>query len=369
MNVQLFESLQKQIDELTEEAPRPPLPFLNIAAWDNEPIPQQEWAVFNRFPLRQTVLFSGEGAAGKSTIGLHLCATHVLGRDWLNGLPEPGPALFIETEDGADVLHRRLASIASHCAVPFSELAKSGLHLMSLAGQDAVVAAPSRSGKIEPTSLFNQLLQAAGDIKPKAIVIASSANVYAGSEIDRSQVQQFISLLTRMAMLANGTVHLISHPSLTGINSGSGISGTTQWHNAVRARYYLQSAKPKPDEQPDSDLREMSFKKNNYGPVSETIVLRYQDGLFLPVPGMTSLDKLAQEAKADDIFLTLLTRLNGENRFVSANKGPTYAPAKFSLEDEAKQTGLNGKAFEAAMTRLFKAKKIEHEDRPGRTTN
>jgi hypothetical protein len=43
---------------------------------------------------------------------------------------------------------------------------------MSLAGQDAVLAAPSRSGKIEPTALFKRLLQAASDLKPKMIGIA-----------------------------------------------------------------------------------------------------------------------------------------------------------------------------------------------------
>jgi hypothetical protein len=38
---------------------------------------------------------------------------------------------------------------------------------------------------------------------------------------------------------------LLSHPSLTGINSGTGLSGTTGWHNSVRARMYF--VRPKPD--------------------------------------------------------------------------------------------------------------------------
>src|SRR5215510_11515525 len=118
-------------------------------------------------------------------------------------------------------------------------------------------------------------MQAIGDIKPVSVTIASSANVFAGNEIDQSQVQQFISMLTRLAMLANGSLNLISHPSLTGINTDTGLSGNTQWHNAVRARSYLKSVKPEAGEQPDTDLRELVFKKNNYGPVSESIVLRY----------------------------------------------------------------------------------------------
>jgi RecA-family ATPase len=90
--------------------------------------------------------------------------------------------------------------------------------------------------EIEPTKRYKQLLEIAGDLKPKMIGIASSADVFAGSEIDRSQVKQFISLMTGIAIAANGAVALIAHPSLTGINTGTGLSGSTQWHNSVRAR-------------------------------------------------------------------------------------------------------------------------------------
>ena len=64
-------------------------------------------------PRRQCVLFSGEGAAGKSTVLLHLSAAHVLGRDWLGTMPAQGPAIFVDAEDDKDVMHRRLAAIAS----------------------------------------------------------------------------------------------------------------------------------------------------------------------------------------------------------------------------------------------------------------
>ena len=96
-------------------------------------------------------------------------------------------------------------------------------------------------------------------------------------------MQQFASLLTRIAQMANGSVQLISHPSLTGISSDSGLSGSTQWHNAVRARSYLKEVKAEDGQRPDSDLRELEFKKNQYGPVSDTVLLRYQHGMFLPV--------------------------------------------------------------------------------------
>ena len=316
--------------------PPPPLPFIDMSRWDDEDPPPREWAGSDRFPLYQTSLLSGEGAVGKSILDLQLAFAHVFGGEWLDVYPMPGPALFIDAEDDRDELHRRAAKIAAHYRGTFAEAIRGGLHLMSLAGHDAVLAAPSRSGKIESTALYKQLLEAAGDLKPKLIGIASSANVFAGSENDRTQVQQFVSLLTRIAIVAGGAVQLITHPSLTGINTDTGLSGNTAWHNSVRARAYMKGVKPEAGEQPDTELRELSFRKNNYGPITASIVLRFQNGLFLPVPGATSLDQAGREETARDVFLTLLQRFTTANRDVSASVSVSYAPAVFSREDEAK---------------------------------
>jgi RecA-family ATPase len=110
-------------------------------------------------------------------------------------------------------------------------------------------------------------------------------------------------------MVADGSVTVLSHPSLQGMASGTGLSGSTAWHGAFRFRQYLTSVKPIDGEQPDNDLRELQFKKNQYGPLGENVVLRWRNGLFLPEPGISSLDKIAREAKADEMFLNLLKRL------------------------------------------------------------
>ena len=255
-------------------------------------------------------LFSGVGGAGKSYVTLHLCIAHVLGRDWLNSNPIPGPSIFVDAEDDENEIHIRLYSILKHYNASYAEVDGRGFHLLSLAGQDALLATVSHSGKVEPTLLYHQLLQAADDIKPKMIGIASAANVFAGNENDRSQVQQFVSLLTRVARRANGSVQLVSHPSLTGINTGTGLSGSTHWHNAVRARSYLRSPKTEEGQQPDPDLRELEFMKVQYGSLPDTIVLRYQNGMFLPETGILSRPKQVQPEIAQKIFLDLLKRYN-----------------------------------------------------------
>ena len=356
----LIEYFMTLIDEfgdvVADDAPR--LPFINYSNWDQELMPDREWAVMDRIPLRQTSLFSGEGGSGKSSVALHLCCAHVLGRDWLGSLPEPGPAIFIDAEDDEKEIHIRLSHIVRHYGVTYRDLKRDGLHLISFVGRDAVLATVNRNGKVEATALYNQILEAANDIKPKMIGIASSANVFAGSENDRNQVQQFVGLTTGLAIAANGSVQLISHPSLSGINNDSGLSGSTAWHNAVRSRIYMKGVKAEDGEQSDDDLRELVFRKNQYGQLSNRVVLKYRDGMFMPVPGMASLDRLAQQARAQQVFIDLLKRFTLENRNVAASPGRSYAPVIFAGEEEAKKAHLKKADLKDAMRQLFKDEKI-----------
>jgi RecA-family ATPase len=252
-----------------------PLKWLDISNWDREPVPERKWAIRDRVPLNQAGLFSGEGGAGKSIIELQKDVAHVAGKDWLGSMPEPGPAVYIGAEDDEDELHIRLAAIAKYYAVTFEELIAGGLHVLCLLGEDATLCAVSgKSARMEVTNLYRQLKEAAGDIKPKNISIDTLSRAFAGSEIDRVQVYAFAMHMQALAMAAGGSVTVLSHPSLQGIASGSGISGSTAWHGAFRFRQYLTGIKPAEGEQPDGDLRQLEFKKNQYGPICEAITLR-----------------------------------------------------------------------------------------------
>jgi phage/plasmid primase-like uncharacterized protein/RecA-family ATPase len=347
---------------------RTQIAVLDVAAWDGAPVPEPDYVVPGCILANTTTLFTGEGAAGKSTLGLQLCAAAALTPrvDWLGAAPAPGPALFFDAEDAAEVMHWRLAAILRHHGgaggqIAFADAARHGLHLVSYAGKDAVLGALNqRSNRVEPTRLYDYLLEMVSDIKPKMVVIASAANVFAGSEIIRPQVQQFIGLLTKLAMRAGGGVVLIAHPSLTGISTDTGLSGSTQWHNAVRARFYLRGAKPEGGEQPDGELRELVFMKNNYGPISERITLRYQRGLFVPIERAT-FDAAARAAMAEMVFLTILRRFERQHRYVSARSGPSYAPAEFAEEREAKDAACGKKDLERAMRDLLRAEKVRQE--------
>jgi RecA-family ATPase len=341
-----------------DDEPIFPLKWVNMSGWDTDPVPERQWSIRDRVPLNQAGLFSGEGGTGKSILELMKNVAHVGGKDWLGSLPEPGPAFYIGAEDDQNEIHIRLAAIAAHYGVTFRQLTEGGLHVLCLLGEDATLCANNgKSGKVEVTALYRQLYEAAGDIKPKNISIDTLSRAFSGSEIDRGQVYAFAMHMQKLAMVANGAVTVLSHPSLAGINSGSGLSGSTAWHGAFRFRQYLTSMKPEAGEQPDNDLRQLDFKKNQYGPIGESVVLRYQSGMFLPEGGLCSLDKLAREQKTEEVFLALLARYTNEGRNVSDKAtANNFAPNMFRKEKEAK--GLRKEELDAAMRRLFPAGKI-----------
>jgi RecA-family ATPase len=341
----------------------PPLiKWLDMSSWDTDPVPERQWAIRDRVPLKQAGLFSGEGGAGKSILELMKNVAHVSGKDWLGSMPEPGPAFYLGAEDDENEIHIRLAAIAAHYKVSFEKLTESGLKVMCLLGSDATLCyANGRSGKVETTPLYKELYEAAGDLRPKNISIDTLSRAFAGNEIDRVQVYAFAMHMQALAMVANGSVTVLSHPSLSGISSGSGISGSTAWHGAFRFRQYLTGMKPTDGEQPDGDLRQLELEKNQYGPTAEAIVLRYQRGQFLPEAGILNLDRVAREQKAEDVFLELLARFERENRNVSDKPtAHSFAPTTFAKEQSAK--GFRKTDLDGAMRRLFEKGKIHNEE-------
>ena len=228
-----------------------------------------------------------------------------------------------------------------------------GLRFLSFAGRDAMLGQADRNGVIRPTPLFEQLRRDALQLRPKLIVLDTVADVFGGKENDRAQTRQFITLLRGLAIDADAAVVMAAHPSLTGIATDTGLSGNTAWHNSVRARMYF---KPAPGE--DTALRVLEVKKNNYGPVSEAMVLRWHNGVYVVEPGKGTFERLAAEAEIDQLFLKLLRRFTDQGRNVSDKKSPTHAPTLFAEEPDAKAAKANKKDLAEAMTRLFAANRL-----------
>ena len=350
------EEFQKERVDPNTGSPAP-IQWLDMSGWDNIPVPSRKWAIRNRVPLNQVGLFSGEGGTGKSIIELMKDVAHVVGdTDWLGSIPEQGPAFYLGAEDEADEIHIRLDAIARHYKTTFRALIAGGLKVLPLLGQDSMLCVQSgRGNHIETTPLYRQLYEAAGDLKPKNISIDTLSRAFGGDEINRVQVYAFAMHMQALAKVAQGSVTILSHPSLSGMASGSGISGSTAWHGAFRFRQYLKGVKAEDDADPaDDDLRELEFKKNQYGPRSRPVILRYVDGLFLPVNGATDPERVAREARADGCFVNLLRKYRERGDDVShKSKSHYYAPRLFVEETAAREHKFRQSEMEDAMRRLM----------------
>jgi RecA-family ATPase len=298
-------------------------------------------------------MLGGEGSIGKSLLLMQLSGATVLAKDWIGTLPEPGPVLYMSCEEDDDEVRRRMEDIARHLGSTRREMIERGLRFLSFAGRDAVLAQPTRTGIMQPTALLQDLHREAITLRPKLIAIDTVADTFGGKENDRAQVRQFITMLRGLAIKAGAAVVMSAHPSLTGIATDTGLSGNTGWHNSVRARMYLKAA---PGD--DTALRVLETKKSNYGPVTESILLRWRDGVYVVEPGKGSLERLAAEADVDHLFLKLLRRLDDQGRNVSDKVSSSYAPSVFASEPEAKEVKATKKVLAEAMARLFAAQKI-----------
>jgi RecA-family ATPase len=346
------------VHQLEPAAPAglPKLEFLDPTAWEGQPVPPRRWLVPHRIPMANVTMLNGDGAAGKTTIALQLLAATVRGTDWLGSVvDEPGKAIFLTAEEDRDEIHRRCDAIVAHQGIRFEQLA--GLNLLCMPGADPVLGVADKAGIIRPTPLFESLLKAASEIRPTLIAIEAAADVFAGNENDRSQVRQFLGLLRRLAVTTGAAVLLIAHPSLSGLASGSGTSGSTAWNNSVRSRLYFTSTKARDGDEPDGDVRELKIMKSNYGPAGEVVRLRWQRGVFVPEGGPGTLQRVAAEAQIDDAYLDCLDATAAQGRQVSPYPSSVYAPTLFEKMPQAK--GYRTKALAAAQERLFAAGRIE----------
>ena len=106
--------------------------------------------------------------------------------------------------------------LRKHYEVTFKDLTDGGLRVLPLLGKDATLCAVTKGGNIEVTALYRQIYEAAGDLKPKNISIDTLSRAFSGNEIDRVQVYAFAMHMQALAMVAEGSVTVLSHPSLAG---------------------------------------------------------------------------------------------------------------------------------------------------------
>ncbi len=310
-------------------------------------------------PQPETTMLGGDGGTGKSTLALQLSTACITGSDWL-GLKVTGcNVLYISAEDPADEIHFRLEQITKSHKIPEVELAR--FKLIDLAGKDATIAVFER-GLIRKTPLLTEIERLAREHKAGCIILDSVADFFGGNENERREVRAFVGLLRGLAMELDAAVIFLAHPSVDGIKTGRGYSGSTHWNNAVRSRlYFTYGAKLKDDDGGpplDPDTRTIELAKSNRARRGEQIQVLWLDGRFVVTqPGIGGNGK--NDSEADELFLDLLSKASGQGVRLSPHRSPSFAPSYLAKMPGGR--GIGRAALERAMHRLIEQGQIRVE--------
>ena len=322
-------------------------------------VPAREWLVPGMIPLKTVTLLSGDGGLGKSLLMQQLMTATATGHEWLGMPVKPGKAFGLFCEDSNGELWRRQKSICNGLSIELSDC--YNMQWLSGDGIDPILM-EFNSDAGENTTLFNQLMDYWEHMEIEFIVIDTAADTFAGNEISRIQVRNFINRCLRfITSKLDATVILTSHPSRTGMSDGSGLSGSTAWNNSVRSRLYLT----RPADEKNNNVRLLQIKKSNYGSTENEIRLVWENGIFQSVENTIGQNPLDRETNDEAAYLNALEKLHkrGQRALIHRNQA-TYGPKVMKSLEETK--GVSQQRLEDAQDRLMNKEIIANiEDREG----
>lgn len=332
--------------------------FTSAADYEGKEIVPMDWVINTMIPANTVTLLSGDGGTGKSLLALNLAISVATGGllPWLGFKPQKGPALYVGAEDDQNEMHRRINNmIWNRPDIGFADL--KDLHIASLAARDALLSVvDARSNILTPSPLFEQIRTKIDAERPRLVVFDTLADLFPGNENDRAQARQFIGQLRKLSVDFSTTIILLSHPSLSGMASGTGTSGNTAWNNSVRSRLFMQRINEEGYEL-DKTARKLTVMKSNYGETGFEVHMNYVEGYFEPEKTADSLDRSSMDAKAERIYLQLLDEYTKASIEVSPNFSSNNSAATVFARSD-KREGITKAQFKSAQERLQLAGKI-----------
>jgi len=215
-------------------------------------------------------------------------------------------------------------------------------------------------GKLVPTPLLSDLRERVGDLKVTFVFIDSVARAFGGSENDRHQVTQFVSLLTAACEPTGAGVCLLSHPARS---LGSEFSGSSAWEASVRSRLYLGSKLPDQradqgdDDGANENVRFLSRRKANYSALDFRKLI-YTGGVLVPENAGGKVLMAARGGEfAKDIVIRAIRKLKDIGHYGNTStRSPDYLPRlarQWKLLD-----GITESQFAKAMRELVLEKRL-----------
>lgn len=247
--------------------------------------PARKWLVKDWVPLNTVTSLYGDGGTGKTLLAQQLAYSGSTGDLWLGLAVQKVVTLCVFCEDQRDELHRRheaiKAAMGHQIGNPFADV-----HLWPRVGHDNLLVTFDAQGKPQESPFFQAVLAEVERLQAQLLVLDTAADLFGGNENDRVQVNHFVkAVVARAIRKANEAgrdmaVLVLAHPSVAGMSSKSGTSGSTAWNAAVRSRLYL--TKP---EDGGADERVLTRMKANYANAGDetAIPLLWKDGVLIPL--------------------------------------------------------------------------------------
>jgi RecA-family ATPase len=341
------------------QPPPAPLRIVDPCSFTGQPIPERRWVVPYWVPIGVATGLYGPGGYGKTLLAQQLMTAAALGKPWLGQPVSQVRSVGIFCEDDEDELRRRQSAI-NHQLYNCDLGDLGNIRWVPRLGEDNILMTFARDGRGALTPLFEQVREAALDFDARLVVIDTVADTFGGNQNDAGQVRQYVQFgLARLARAIGGAVLACAHPSRSGINSGTGESGSVQWDAAFRSRLYLSAPKKDGDDEPaDPDARVLTRVKANYAARDEALELRWRDGVLSAEMETGDGD---DRPDAEAVFMVLLDKMIAEGQSLSHNsRAGNYAPKLFLSRPE--RQGYRLPDFTRAMQALLSMGEIQIEE-------
>jgi RecA-family ATPase len=259
-----------------------PLDLAALAATDPQP-PKQ---IMEGVPVGSSTGSFGHGGAGKSQIELTRAVCIARELPFCDFEVERRRVTFLSCEDRADVLHWRLSRICRHLGIDLASLS-GWLNVLDLVGHDSVLFAPDPRQGSALTPPYGFLAEHLRRYGSEVLFGDGISDMFGGNENARGDVKRFNNHVLALIPPDRGAAILVGHvnkATASGNATTEGYSGSTAWHNAFRARWYLR-----PETEHDEDGQHgrptgkliYELQKSNHGEIGAQIEFKWDDDAHL----------------------------------------------------------------------------------------
>lgn len=282
-------------------------PALDLEELAGREAERPQFLIPDWLPVGYATLLAGHGGVGKSAIALHLAVCAAAGASFFGVDVERRRVLYLSCEDRVDVLHWRLARICAFLGVDMASL-RDRLVVLDLVGRDCVLWDVHNG----TTAAYGRLREQVRQRGTELLMVDGLSDTFAGppgAENDRGQAKRYMNALVGLIPPQRGAVVVVGHvskPTASGGATSEGYSGSTGWHNAVRARWYLY---PETRQGEDGERAERSggllleLQKSNLGRVDQSMRFTWDDDAHLfvgEVIGGSAFDRKHQDRVEQD---------------------------------------------------------------------